>query len=170
MRLRDRPTVHGDVRIDAPRSLVWSLVTDPARMGALSPENTGGRWVPPFDGPAVGAVFSAGNRRGDMTWVRTSTVVECEPERVYAFAVTDPDDPAADPADPIAVWRYQLHPTREGGTWLVESVEFGTAESPLTARIAEVPDKEEAVVASRCGEHAANIAATLQAIKAAAEA
>lgn len=87
----------------------------------------------------------------------------------FAFAVTDPEDPDADPARPIAVWRYQLHPTRSGGTWLVESVEFGTATSPLTARIAQVPDKEEQVVAARCAKHARNITTTLHAIKAAAE-
>jgi len=44
MRLSDRPTVQGDVEIDAPRAIVWALVTDPARMGEFSPENTGGAW------------------------------------------------------------------------------------------------------------------------------
>jgi hypothetical protein len=91
------------------------------------------------------------------------------PPRQFAFAVTDPGDPGGDPAHPIAVWRYQLHPLRGDGTWLCESVDFGTARSPLTDRIAEVPDKHERVVAARCREHARNIDATLRAIKAAAE-
>jgi len=169
MRLSDRPTVSDDVEIDAPPALIWSLVTDPARMGEFSPENGGGSWLRPATGPAVGARFTASNQRGAMSWTRTSTVIECRPPRVFAFAVTDPEDPAADPVAPIAVWRYQLHPRRDGGTWLVESVEFGTAPSPLTARIAEVPDKEELVVAARCAEHARNIGSTLHAIQAAAE-
>jgi len=169
MRLSDRPTVQCDIQIDAPRGIVWSLVTDPARMGEFSPENTGGAWDPPHTGPALGARFTAGNARADMHWRRTATVIQCKPDRVFAFAVTDPGDPAADPARPIAVWRYQLHPTRSGGTWLVESVEFGTAASPLTARIAEVPDKEEHVVAARCAEHLRNITTTLHAIKAGTE-
>jgi uncharacterized protein YndB with AHSA1/START domain len=169
VRLADRPVVQRDVDVAAPRPVVWALVTDPARMGEFSPENTGGAWDPPATGPALGARFTAGNQRGQMRWSRTATVTECEPGRVFAFAVTDPDDPAADPANPIAVWRYQLHPTRGGGTWLVESVQFGTAPSPLTRRIAQVPDKEEQVVAARCAEHAANITTTLTAIKTAAE-
>lgn len=170
MRLRDRPTISADIEIDAPRAVVWALVTNPARMGEFSPENTGGAWETSTPEPSVGARFSAGNRRGAMSWTRTSTVTEWSPERVFAFVVTDPDDPLADPATPIALWRYQLHPRRGGGTWLVESVQFGTVSSPLSARIAQVPDKEEQVVAARCAEHARNITATLHAVKAAAEA
>ncbi len=169
MRLADRPTVSGDIEIDAPRAVVWALVTDPARMGEFSPENTGGAWQPPATGPAVGAGFTATNQRGDLCWTRISTVIQCAPQRVFAFAITAPDDPGADLAAPIAVWRYQLHP-RRGGTWLVESVQFGTAASPLTDRLAQVPGKEEQVVAARCAEHARNIGATLRAIKSAAEA
>lgn len=169
MLLTDRPLVQRDIEIAAPPVVVWELVTDPAKMGTFSPENTGGSWDPPFTEGAPGARFTSENSREDMRWSRRSTVLTWSPPRQFAFAVTDPDDPAGDPARPIAVWRYQLHPLRDERTWLCESVDFGTARSPLTDRIAEVPGKHERVVAARCREHARNIDATLRAIKAAAE-
>src|SRR6266536_2591369 len=74
-----------------------------------------------------------------------------------------------DPRNPSAIWRYQFHPTKGGGTRLVESFEFGSGPSGTSARIAEVPDKEEYVVAARTAEHSQNMLGTLHAIKAEAE-
>lgn len=162
MRLEDRPTVQVEIEIAAPRELVWSLVVDPTRMGEFSPENLGGAWEEPWTGPAVGARFVARNRRAGLEWETTSTVVQCEPNRVFAFVVGDPENPAA-------TWRYQFHPRRAEGVRIAESVELGPGPSGLTARIAMVPDKEEEVVAARAAEHASHMAATLTALKAAAE-
>jgi hypothetical protein len=74
-----------------------------------------------------------------------------------------------DPDEPSATWRYQLHPLRGGGTRLVEFMQFGTGFSPLNARVLEVPEKEEIVVAVRTLEHRENMRRTLEAIKKAAE-
>ena len=162
MKLVDRPTVQVEVEIDAPADVVWALVSDPSRMGELSPECEGGQWLDGADGPAIGARFNAGNRRGDRAWETESTIVQCEPGRVIAWAVADPDNPSA-------TWRYQFHPRRGGGTRVVESVEIGPGPSGLTAAVAEVPDKEEAMVANRTEEHRRNMDATLAALKEAAE-
>lgn len=62
-----------------------------------------------------------------------------------------------------------LHPLRGGRVWLSDSVSFGIAGSPLTDAIARHPDRHEHIPSDRCREHAANIAATLQAIRDAAE-
>ena len=50
---------------------VWSLVSDPTRMGEWSPENTGAEWIKGADGPAVGAKFRGSNARGRMKWKTT---------------------------------------------------------------------------------------------------
>jgi uncharacterized protein YndB with AHSA1/START domain len=162
MKISDRPTVQVEIDIDAPRSVVWSLITDPARMGEFSPENLGGTWDLPHAGPAVGARFTSRNRWEGMEWETTSIVVQCEPERVFSFAVSDVEQPSA-------TWRYQLHPRKGGGTRLVESMEFGPGPSGTTARIAEVPDKEEFVIAARTLEHAEHMRTTLDRIRETAE-
>lgn len=48
-------------------------------------------------------------------------------------------------------------------------MEFGTAPSGTTARISEVPEKEEFVIATRVAEHHRNMERTLLAIKTEAE-
>ncbi len=162
MLISDRPTVQVEINIDAPRQLVWALVTDPARMGEFSPENLGGAWDDPWTGQELHAQFTSKNHWGDNERTTTSTVVQCAEGRVFSFVVGDPRNPSA-------IWRYQFHPTKGGGTRLVESFEFGSGPSGTSARIAEVPDKEEYVVAARTAEHSQNMLGTLHAIKAEAE-
>jgi uncharacterized protein YndB with AHSA1/START domain len=162
MRLSDGPTVQVEIDIDAAREIVWALVTDPARMGDFSPENLGGSWDEPFTGPEVGASFTSQNRWGDMEWEMTTTVTQAEANRAFTFVTGDPNEPSA-------TWRYQFHPRKGGGTRLVESMQFGTGFSGTTARILEVPEKEEFVIAARTLEHRDNMRRTLEAIKKVAE-
>lgn len=162
MRLSDGPTVEVEIEIDAPREIVWALVTDPARMGDFSPENLGGSWDEPFTGPEAGASFTSRNRWGDREWEMTSTVTQAEASRAFTFVTGSPDDPGA-------IWRYQFHPRKGGGTRLVESMQFGTGFSGTRARILEVPEKEEFVIAARTLEHRENMGRTLEAIKKVAE-
>ena len=76
------------IRIDAAPGALYDLVSDPANMGRLSPECTGGRWLDGATGPAVGARFKGSNKRGPIRW-STSTVVATEPGREFAFEVGD---------------------------------------------------------------------------------
>lgn len=80
---RDQVTV----RMTAPPERVWGLVTDIARMGEWSPENTGGRWRGGATGPAAGARFVGSNRRGWLRWSTHCTVVECDEPRAFTFDV-----------------------------------------------------------------------------------
>lgn len=93
--------------IAAPAEKVWVLVTDLPRMGEWSPENQGGKWTKGATGPAVGAVFRGTNKRGVRRWSTTVTVVECEPNKVFDFAVTS--GPLG-----IANWRYEFEETDTG--------------------------------------------------------
>ena len=77
------------IRIDAAPDVLYDLVSDPANMGRLSPECTGGRWLDGATGPAVGARFKGSNKRGIIRWSTTSTVVAAEPGREFAFEVGD---------------------------------------------------------------------------------
>lgn len=76
------------VHVEAPAQRVWELVSDLPRMGELSPENKGGRWVGGATGPAVGARFRGVNRSGWRWWSTTVRVTRCEPGTAFAFAVT----------------------------------------------------------------------------------
>jgi uncharacterized protein YndB with AHSA1/START domain len=73
------------LRIAAPPERCYELVSDPAQMGRLSPECTGGRWLRGATGPAVGARFRGRNRRGLARWSTTNLVVEADPGRAFAF-------------------------------------------------------------------------------------
>jgi hypothetical protein len=101
-----------NVMVRAPAEQVWALVSDLPGMGALSPENTGGRWLGGAEGPAVGARFRGHNRNGWRRWSTTVTVTRCEPGRSFAFAVSYA-------GIPVAEWSYDLV-AEEGGCLLTE--------------------------------------------------
>ena len=81
-------SVPGDevsLRIDAPATRIYELVTDVANMGRLSPECTGGTWLDGATGPAVGARFKGRNKRGVARWSTVNKVVTAEPDRAFGF-------------------------------------------------------------------------------------
>lgn len=77
------------LRIAAPASKLYELVTDIANMGRLSPECTGGKWLDGATGPAVGARFKGSNKRGVARWSTTNTVVAADPGRKFGFRTKD---------------------------------------------------------------------------------
>lgn len=161
MRMQDRPTVAVELVVVASAARVWALVTDLVLMGQWSPEYQGGEWLDGATGPVVGARFQGRNQRRERQWESTSTVIEAEPGRSFAWAVGDPTHAAA-------TWRFDLTP--EGhGTRVRQHVELGPGPSGLTARIAELPDREEDIIAARTAEHRRNMQVTLEGLKTAAE-
>ncbi|MGQ4809898.1 hypothetical protein NKDENANG_03334 [Candidatus Entotheonellaceae bacterium PAL068K] len=161
MKMSDKPTVDVDIFVEAFPQQVWKLVTNLTLMGEWSPEYQGGEWIDGATGPVVGARFKGRNKRGDREWESTSTVTEAKPDRAVAWAVGDPENPGAS-------WRIELVP--EGpGTRVKHHVQLGPGPSGLTARIAEVPDREEDVIVARIAEHRRNMQTTLAGLKTAAE-
>ncbi len=119
----ETPGDEATVRIEAPPARIWSIVTDIAGMGRLSPECTGGSWLDGATGPAVGARFKGHNKRGFARWSTTNTVVTAEANREFAFETKQS----------AARWRYRLEPDGTG-TRVTETREMFT-ERPKVAVI-----------------------------------
>ena len=162
-RYADKPTVEVRIWVAAAPARVWELVSDIELMPAMSGELQSVRWLDGAAGPAAGARFSGRSRHEALgEWESTSQVVEFEPERVFGWAVGDPVAPAAQ-------WRFRLEP-KDGGTELSEWMQMGPGRSGLSLAIDRMPDKEQKIVFVRLREFERNITATLEQVKARAEA
>jgi Polyketide cyclase / dehydrase and lipid transport len=163
MRYADGPTAEATVHVSAPPDVLWPLVSDIHLVASLSSEVQEVAWLDEVREPVVGAAFRGRSRhRAVGEWNTTSRVVACDPPRVFAWAVEDPEDPAA-------MWRFELTP-RAGGTDLRQWARMGPGFSFLCQAIAAMPDKEERIVAGRLREWQAAIEANLAALKELAEA
>jgi hypothetical protein len=90
-------------------AVVWDLVSDVTKIGRYSPETFEAEWLNGATGPAVGATFRGHvkrNGRGPVYWT-TCTVLDCVPERSFAFGVGSSEKP-------LNVWRYELEPNGDG--------------------------------------------------------
>ncbi|MFJ4536865.1 SRPBCC family protein [Streptomyces tibetensis] len=157
-RYADQPTVEVTTWVAAPPGRVWALVSDVSRMPEMSDELQSARWAGSAAGPAVGARFVGRSRHEQFgEWETTSTVVACDPERVFAWAV-------GDPAEPSAVWRFTLEP-RDGGTELSQWMRMGPGRSGLSFAIDAMPEKEQKIVFVRLREFERGMTAVLEHIK-----
>src|SRR5690606_20134011 len=113
VRYADKPTVLVHIWIDAPPARVWELVSDVVLMPSMSDELQAIEWADGATSPAVGARFIGRSKHDALgEWATTSHNIECDPPRVFAWAVEDPDNPTA-------IWRFRLE-SRDGGTELSE--------------------------------------------------
>ncbi|BBY12684.1 cyclase [Mycobacterium marseillense] len=161
-RYADTPTVEASTWIDADPHRVWSLVCDIALMPAVSNELKAVQWAEGSDGPRVGARFIGHNEHEAFgQWSTTSQIVACDEPREFAWAVGEPDNPAA-------TWRFRLAP-RDGGTALNYWMQMGPGRSGLSTAIDSMPDKEQKIVFVRMREFEAAIGKALASIKRLAE-
>jgi uncharacterized membrane protein len=161
-RYADKPTAQVQTWIDAPPQRVWEIVSDVELMPTMSSELQSVEWLDGACGPSVGARFIGRSKHEALgEWSTTSHVIECEPQRVLAWAVEDP-------AYPTAIWRFRLQP-KDGGTELSQWMQLGPARSGLSFAIDRMPDKEQKIVFVRMREFEQNMASTLGHIKKLAE-
>jgi uncharacterized protein YndB with AHSA1/START domain len=161
-RYGDKPTVEVHTWIGAPPRRVWELVSDIKLMPTMSQELQSIEWLDGATEPAVGATFIGRSKHEALgEWATTSHVIECEPERVFAWAV-------GDPANPTAIWRFHLEP-KNGGTDLSQWMQLGPARSGLSFAIDRMPEKEQKIVFVRMREFEKNMGFTLEQIKKLAE-
>ena len=96
-------TISATVDVVAPPEVVWSAVSDVARMSEWSPEC---RKIFVLGSPksGVGTRMVAINKRGFVFWPTVSKVVRFEPNKAVAWKVRES----------AATWTYELEPTAEG--------------------------------------------------------
>ncbi len=127
-------------------------------MPTLSNELQEVQWAGDAEGPRVGAVFVGYNEHQAFgRWSSTSVIVACDEPHEFAWAVGEPDNPAA-------TWRFRLTP-RDGGTDLHYRAQMGPGRSGLSVAIEAMPDKEQKIVFVRLREFETAINKTLAAIK-----
>jgi uncharacterized protein YndB with AHSA1/START domain len=161
MRYEDGPTVEVEAMIDAPAERVWELVSDIDLPARFSTELEGAVWLD--EEPALGARFVGRNAHPALgAWETTSWVNRWEPLREFGWAVSDPDNPSS-------TWWFALDEV-DGCVRLRQGGRLGPAPSGLTIAITAMPDKEERIVAGRLAEWERNMRATVDGIKALAEA
>jgi hypothetical protein len=162
VQLSELPAREVCCRVAAPPRKVWALVSDITRVGDWGGECVHAEWIDGADGPAVGARFRGRQLRQGQPWTSVSVVIEAQPGVSFAWAVGDPQHASA-------TWRYQLAADGSGGTILRYRANLGPGPSGLSDAIAQAPEHEDNIVAFRLNEHERNMAATLHAIKQAAE-
>jgi hypothetical protein len=160
MRYADSPTVVVSTEVRAPAAAVWALVSDINIAARFSPEFLGAEWLDADPGP--GARF-VGRSRHDVIgeWSTTSYVSRYEPERAFAWDVSDPLHPSAS-------WWFELDP-QPAGVQLRHGARIGPGPSGLTPAITAMPEKEDRIIARRLAEFEANMTATVEGIRALAE-
>lgn len=141
--------------IAADPQTLYDLVADLPRMGRLSPENTGGRWIGGSTAPVVGARFKGNNRSGWRRWSTTCRVTDAEPGNRFAFDVSFA-------GTSVARWTYDFEPqgeaTRVTERW--EERRPGWMQA-LSGLVMGIPD--------RAAHNTDGMQRTLAALKAAAE-
>ncbi|MFJ8945023.1 SRPBCC family protein [Streptomyces sp. NPDC102395] len=158
----DTPTVSASAYIDAPPERLWRYVSDIHLMPELSAELQHVEWLDGATGPCAGHRFrgrSAHHALGD--WETVSTIVDCEEPRRFGWAV-------GDPAHPMSIWRFTLHP-QDTGTLLEQWAQLGPAPSGLSVAIEAMPDKEQKIVFVRLREFETGIKSNLATLKDLAE-
>lgn len=113
------------LRIAAPADVLYGLVADPAGMGRLSPECTGGKWLDGATGPAVGARFKGTNKRGLARWSTVNTVVAAVPGREFAFETKESG----------TRWRYEFQADADGTGTVVTESRAAWRDRPAVAKI-----------------------------------
>jgi hypothetical protein len=163
MRHADRPSVEEHLDVAAAPDRIWPLISDITFPVRPDSELLAAEWVDGAgDEPRVGRRFVGTNaNRHFGKWQTTSTVIECEPPRVFAWAV-------GDPSEPNTTWRFTLEPLGTG-TRVRQWVQLGVGPSGLGVAIERMPDKEERIVARRLEEFRAAMRANLEAVRHAAE-
>jgi uncharacterized protein YndB with AHSA1/START domain len=146
------------VDIAAPADAVWALVSDLTRMPEWSPATTKVTWTGGSSGVAVGATFKGSNRMGVRRWSTSCRIVVADPPRELAWDVT------TIAGLKIARWRYVVEPLDATSCRLTESTEVQrNGAAKLLGNLATG-------VTDRRDHNTAGMRATLERIKAAAEA
>ena len=136
---------------------VWALVTDINLPAMFSAELEGTEWLDGDQQPRVGAKFVGCSWHESIgRWETVSTITQCEPPRVFEWAVGRPERPSA-------VWRFSLA-AEDGGTRLALWMQLGPERGENSGTIDASPHREPEILRRRLHEHHCNIEACLDGI------
>jgi hypothetical protein len=156
----DMPKWSQSIFIAASTADLYAMVSDVTRMGEWSPVCRSCRWDE-GQGPEVGSWFTGHNVDDGREWDTHCQVVGADPGREFAFAV----------AGTFVRWSYTFVAAEEDGREGTALTETWEPQPDLLAFYAQQygEDQVQAVLDARTATAKAGIAATLAAIKAAAE-
>ncbi len=96
------------VEVPATPAQVWTVLSDPTRVGEWSHECRAATWVDGSSVAAVGAKFRGDNQVRRFRWSRICTITELEPERLLSYRTS-----GGVPSDSTE-WRFGLEPVGDG--------------------------------------------------------
>lgn len=116
------PLLEADIEINAPVEKVWGLIADLDNMPRWSPQ-TRKMFV---RGPVkAGTNIINYNRTGWKVWPTRAVLTAVEPNKKLAWFVKDN----------LSEWSYELEPTTNGGTRLIERRVLGDKRSAVSTRL-----------------------------------
>ncbi|MQY02019.1 SRPBCC family protein [Actinomadura macrotermitis] len=146
------------ITVDAPADELFELVSDPVTMAGFAEEAMAARWLDGATRAALGARFVGFNRNGWRRWQTHCRIIALEQGRRFAYDVSVPVLKV-----PISRWQYKIEPAGDGTCIVTES---NWARVPVWF----IPFAMLVTgVINRPGHNAANIATTLERLKAHAE-
>ncbi len=154
--MHEVPELEASVEIHAPVAIVWPMVADVTRMPEWSPQVQSVRLRSGFDDVRLGTQFTNRNVIGELEWVTHGEITTFEPSTELAFVVSEN----------WVTWRFVLTPT-DAGTLLTQRREAPRGISDLSQ---ELTDGFLGGTPVFTQTMRAGMAATLAALKAAAEA
>lgn len=156
MRMSDEPSIAVETVIKADAERIYEIISDLDAMSSFGTEFQGGEWVSGRPG-TVGSTFLGRNRLNEHEWETTSTVVEADKGKAFAWKVGDPDNH-------VAIWRATMRSV-PNGTEVAYGFTHGPGESGLTSRIEAHPESEESLIDARLQMIQENIVKTLEGIR-----
>ena len=158
--LSAQPGLTVEVDVDAPPQRLWDLISDVTLPARFSDEFQGAEWLD-GDSLGVGARFVGRNSIGERQWETVSHVVACDSPRLFAWNVSDAENPSAQ-------WRFELD--RVGSsTRLRQCMTMGPGRSGTTRAMEQDPDNASQILAARRATLRRNMELTVQGIKQLAE-
>ncbi len=154
--MSEGPTTEVSLFMAAPPSEVWDLITDPGLIPEFSGELESAGWGSHTgDVPGIGSTIW-GHSRHELAgeWDTVSFVTEWDPPNRFAWAVSDPETPAAS-------WWFAIEEV-PGGVRLTEGVRLGPGRSKLSEFIAAAPEREAEIIEGRLAQHRVNMIRTLE--------
>lgn len=122
MRWRLPPSYSTEVVVPARIDDVWTVVSDPERVGEWSCEARGAEWLEGATEAALGARFRGQSQIGWRRWGKACEIVELTPPRRFAFRTRAFGDEN--------VWSFDLSPV-DGGTRIRQEFRITRIARPL---------------------------------------